>query len=315
VHWIGLTNVAPVQRARADGEPFVLTEFTKTKISFMLALLGMLFALHPVLSPFLEFGYDYLGVFVKVFYAYTLTACLLSLGVYFYGVALMTEQPHSWLERLGNSAYALAIIVPPLFGGLYVSSVLAHELDQSHLAWAAPSVAAGLGILWLVLTQLAALLFRHRLGEQDRQAKIEQFTKLEVALLERARSLFSSGHYDLSIIESAKALESRLRRVFLIRKMWVGDRETLEKLARRAIRKGILQAPGIELFAELERDCRIAMSNEPLTKEAAIHALSGIRHLLAIIPLSGKNGEESVETLGIGPKPRGRRSEEVFMGQ
>jgi len=30
----------------------MLTEFTKTKISFMLALLGMLFALHPVLSPF-----------------------------------------------------------------------------------------------------------------------------------------------------------------------------------------------------------------------------------------------------------------------
>src|SRR6266481_1490151 len=89
-----------------QGVHAVLTEFTKTKISFMLALLGMLFALHPVLSPFLETGYEYLGVFVKVFYAYTLTACLLSLGVYFYGVALMTEQPHSWLERLGNSSYA-----------------------------------------------------------------------------------------------------------------------------------------------------------------------------------------------------------------
>jgi hypothetical protein len=95
--------------------------------------------------------------------------------------------------------------------------------------------------------------------------------------------------------------------------MWVGDRETLERLARRAIRKSILQPPGIELFADLERDCRIAMSNEPLTKESAIRALSGIRHLLAIIPLSGKEGEESVETLGIGPKPRGKRSESVLM--
>jgi HEPN domain-containing protein len=280
----------------------VLTEFTKTKISFMLALLGMLFALHPVLNPFLEYGYDYLGVFIKVFYAYTLTACLLSLGVYFYGVALMTEQPHSWLERLGNSAYALAIIVPPLFGGLYISSLLAHEMDQSHLAWAAPTVAASLGVCWLVLSQLAAWLFRHRLGEQDRQAKVEQLTKLEVALLERARSLFDNGHYDLSIIESAKALESRLRRVFLIRKMSVGDRETLERLARRAMRKGILREPGIELFNDLERDCRIAMSSEPLPKEAAIHALSGIRHLLAIIPLGTKDGAASAEILGIPAK-------------
>jgi HEPN domain-containing protein len=281
----------------------VLTEFTKTKISFMLALLGMLFALHPVLSPFLEYGYDYLGMFVKVFYAYTLTACLLSLGVYFYGVALMTEQPHSWLERLGNWSYALAIIVPPLFGGLYVSSILAHEMDQSHLAWAAPTVAGGLGIGWLVLSQLAALLFRRRLGEQDRQSKIDQLTKLEVALLERARSLFASGHYDLSIIESAKALESRLRRVFLIRKMRVGDREALEQLARRAIRKGILREPGIELFADLQRDLRIAISSEPLSKESAIHSLSGIRHLLAIIPLGTK--EDLAETNPT--RPAGRK--------
>ena len=273
----------------------MLTEFTKTKISFMLALLGMLFALHPVLSPFLENGYDYLGVFIKVFYAYTLTACLLSLGVYFYGVALMTEQPHSWLERLGNWSYALAIIVPPLFGGLYISSLLAHELDQSHLAWAAPTVAASLGVCWLVLSQLAAWLFRHRLGEQDRRAKIEQCSRLEISLLDRARVLFSNGHFDLSIIESAKALEARLRRVLLIRKMSVGDSETLERLARKAIRKGILREPGIALFADLERDLRIAMSSEPLSKESAIHALSGIRHLLAIIPLGSKE-----ERLGVG---------------
>lgn len=295
----------------------MLTEFTKTKISFMLALLGMLFALHPVLSPFLDNGFDYLGVFVKVFYAYTLTACLLSLGVYFYGVALMTEHPHSWLERLGNSSYALAIIVPPLFGGLYVASMLAHEMDQSHLAWAAPTVAAGLGVLWLVLSQLAAILFRRRLGEQDRKAKVDQLTKLEVALLERARSMFNNGHYDLSIIESAKALESRLRRVFLIRKMSVGDRETLERLARRAIRKGILREPGIELFANLERDCRIAMSSEPLPKEDAVHALSGIRHLLAIIPL-GDGKDKDVEEI-LGPVQKGgsgnRRAESVMLGR
>ena len=182
----------------------MLTEFTKTKVSFMLALLGMLFALHPVLDPFLGVGYEYLGIHLRVFHAYTLTAGLLSLGVYFYGIALMTQRPHSWLERLGNSAYALAIIVPPLFGGLYFSSLMAHVMDQSHLAWAAPTVALVLGLCWLVLSQLAAMLFRRRLGEQDRQAKIEQLTKLEVALLSRSQELFAGSHFDLSVIEAFK---------------------------------------------------------------------------------------------------------------
>ena len=60
------------------------------------------------------------------------------------------------------------------------------------------------------------------------------------------------------------------------------------------MRKGILCEPGIGLFADLERDFRIAMSSEPLSKETAIHALSGIRHLLAIIPLGSKSEQCAV---------------------
>jgi len=276
----------------------MLTEFTKTKISFMLALLGMLFALHPVLDPFLGAGYEYLGIHLRVYHAYTLTAGLLSLGVYFYGIALLTERPHSWLERLGNSAYALAIIVPPLFGGLYFSSLMAHAMDQSHLAWAAPTVALVLGIGWLVLSQLAALLFRRSLGEQDRQAKIEQLTKQEVSLLSRSQELFAGSHYDLSVVEAFKALDARLRRVCLIRKMNVGDRESLQALVRRALRKGILEAPGAELFAELERAWRVAMSSTPLPREEAERALGALNHLLAVIPL-GTDKASFVES----PKP------------
>lgn len=276
----------------------MLTEFTKTKISFMLALLGMLFALHPVLDPFLGEGFDYLGVNLKVFYAYALTAGLLSLGVYFYGVALMTERPHSWLERMGNTSYALAIIVPPLFGGLYFANVLAHTLDQSHLAWAAPTVALVLGIIWLALSQLAAWLFRRRLGEQDRQAKIEQLTRQEVAALQRAQELFTGNHYDLAVIEAAKALDARLRRVLLIRKMYVRDREILEDLVRRASRKGVLLASGVEMFKGFEQSWRVAMSSNPLSREEAMRALAEMRQLLAMIPL-GTNKPESQD----GPRP------------
>ena len=38
-----------------------MTEFTKLKISFALALMGTLFALHPFLDRFADWGFLYLG--------------------------------------------------------------------------------------------------------------------------------------------------------------------------------------------------------------------------------------------------------------
>ena len=46
-------------------ESMAVTEFTKMKISFALALLGTLFALHPFLDPYPDRGFIYLGYDLK----------------------------------------------------------------------------------------------------------------------------------------------------------------------------------------------------------------------------------------------------------
>ncbi len=117
-----------------------MNEFTKTKMHFTLALLGSLFALHPFLKDIEDSGFWYMGWFVKLAYVYMVFAGLLALCIYFYGVTLVSERPHSWLERLGNYCYGLAIMALPFFGGLYLASLLADRLGQSHLAWLAPAL-------------------------------------------------------------------------------------------------------------------------------------------------------------------------------
>src|SRR5437899_692025 len=139
-----------------------MTEFTKTKIHFALALLGTLFALHPYLQKFADFGFMYLDVFLKVSYAFGLLAGLLAFCVYCYGLTLVSERPHSWLEKLGNYSYGLAVMVLPFYGGLYLASLLAEQLGQSHLAWAAPGAALAVGVGWFVLSQVFALFLRGR---------------------------------------------------------------------------------------------------------------------------------------------------------
>ena len=259
-----------------------MTDFTKTKTHFALALLGTLFALHPFLQRFEDTGFVYLGYDLKLPYAYGLLAGLLALAVYCYGLALVSERPHSRLEKLGNYVYGLAIMVAPLYGGLYLSSLLADRLDQSHLAWAAPTVALGLGIGWLVLSQCAAWLLRGRLGNQDRTAKIEQLARLEVISVNYAKELFESEHYDLSVMEAWRAVEARLQRVLLGRGKVLAkaDPDTLIQAVKRT---GRVSGATLGLLQELRGHLSVATSSAPLSKEAARTALSAARHVLATV--------------------------------
>jgi hypothetical protein len=274
-----------------------MSEFTKTKITFALALLGTLFALHPFLDRFADRGFLYLGYDLKVFDVYFLTAGLLSLCVYFYAVTLLTERQHSGWERWGNYTYALAILIVPIYGGLFLSARLADRVAVSHVAWAAPAVAFGLGVGWIVLSQLIAWRIRSHLGEQDRLAKMEQLAKQEVESLNRARALFENAHFDLSVIESWRALEARLRQVMLSRRI-IARLSGPQSIVQTALRKHLLHESAVAVMQDLLRHWSIAVSTEPVSREAANESLSGVRHILSITPVHTPHAVPA-------PRPRG----------
>ena len=261
-----------------------MTRFTKTKIHFALALLGTLFALHPFLQEVENAHFEYLGYEIKVLYGYLLMAGFLGLCVYCYGLTLLSRRSHSSLEMLGNYAYALAVMVAPTLGGLYVSSLLAERVGQSHLAWAAPGLALALAAGWLLLSPLAVLAVRARLGKQDVSAQVDQLARREIASLGHARALFQSEHYDLSVIEACRAVEARLRRVLLGRGYQV-NKAGWKALVAAATRAGVLSGATRERLTALQQQWDIAMGSEPLSLDGAKEALSAARRILATIPL------------------------------
>jgi hypothetical protein len=275
-----------------------MTEFTKLKITFAMALLGTLFALHPLLDRFADWGFLYLGYDLKVFYVYSLTSGLLSLCVYLYAVTLMNDHPHSWCERTGNSTYALAILVVPIYAGLYLSAKLAEQVAVSHVAWAAPLVALGLGMGWIALSQLVAWRIRRRLGEQDRVSKMTQLASQEIASLNRAKELYHSQHYDLSVVEAWRAFEARLRQVLLNRGVVV-EAADAPAVIHTAVKKGVLREPTLSLVTELKRHWTVAVSTEPLSPAAANESLSAVRHILSVIPVKQHASPETVRTKAI----------------
>ncbi len=261
-----------------------MAEFTKLKIGFALALLGTLFALHPLLDRTPDVGFLYLGYQLKVLHAYALTSGLLGLCVYLYAVTLLNDHPHSWCERAGNAIYGLALMVLPIYGGLFSSAILAERVAVSHLAWAAPAVAVGLGSGWVILSQVVAWRIRRRLGERDRASKMEQLARQEAVSLDQARTLFEGEHFDLCVVEAWRALESRLRRALLSRRM-SARADDHHAVVRLAAKRGILREPTLGLVAGLERHWAVAVSTDPLPREAAIESLGAVRYILSIVPV------------------------------
>lgn len=260
-----------------------MTEFTKTKIHFALALLGTLFVFHPFVEKYSNAGFIYLGYPLTIMLVYLLLGGFIAFTVYCYAMALMSDRTRSWAERTGNYAYAIALMIPPLYGGLFLATLLAEEVGE-YWAWAAPTVALSLGVAGLIGFQILALVFRKRLGDQDQTARINQLAEQEIEAVSRARDLFNHDHYDLSVIEAWKAIEARLRRVLLKRGLSkkLDDPQTMIKAAAKA---SILPESAQKLLPELRKQWNIAVSTEPLTKEAAITALQAARNILASIPV------------------------------
>ena len=129
--------------------------------------------------------------------------------------------------------------------------------------------------------------------------------------------MFDGGHYDLSVVEAWRALEARLRQVLLSRRIEAraGDPEAV---IHAAVRKRILREPTLGVVAELKRHWSVAVSTEPLTREAAVESLSAVRHVLSVIPVkqpvpaSDPSGADDLGKVAMGdgsrrvvPGPRG----------
>src|SRR5258708_5726676 len=110
-----------------------------------------------------------------------------------------------------------------------------------------------------------------RLCDQDRTSKVQQLENEEVSALKQAGEMAASNHHDLAVIQAWKALEARLRQA-LLRRGIVPSTTDAQSLLDAAGRAGILTGKSREQVEDLRRQWNVAVSTEPLTREAAERA-------------------------------------------
>jgi hypothetical protein len=261
-----------------------MADFIKTKLQAALALLGMLFALKPFIDDVQNVGFAVLDVRVNLLHALAAMACLLAVSVHCFAFDMLRARPFSLVERLGNTAFGLAILTLPTFGIAFGLSELGHTLATRYnlpqLEWAAPAVAAAVLFVWVVL----AVLIRLRLGRQDRSHQFNMLTETESAALKRAQEMYDHGHYDLAVIEVWRGLEARLRRSLLARQVH-GPFEDWGTLRDAAHSAGLLAKVPLTALDGLRKCWLTAVGVEPVKQDDAFAALSTMKSVLATIPL------------------------------
>lgn len=231
-----------------------MTDLSKIKVPFALALLAAMFAVTPIIQ---QHGGKFFQVFsynVTLNLIYLVFCAALGCSVYFYAIGLLGEKPiFEWSNKIGHIAYALALVTPPFFSLLYIASVIAVQISEIMKApWFSKVLEFGSSALVAVLASIAANLIFNIFKDRDTKAKITQLEAQENYLLSRAKQLLNEGYYDLSVTESWKAIE-------------IGLAKTLELV-------------GIRRPASIISTFEIAIKNKLMTKQQ-IEELSTIRKI------------------------------------
>lgn len=206
-----------------------MTEFSKTKIAYALALLAALFALSPLVNSSV-FSFSFFSVEIKIQLLYWIFVGLLAVTVYMYALSLIKEENvHNTFHKTGNYIYAISLLFPPAVLAIYIISVITifiiNKSDSKEFGYVLQVVlSVGVGAITSVLTN--KITTRFKTNEDKRKDSIEKLS--EIMALERAKKMLDTEMYDLTTIELWKVIEMTFKRVFKARAIPYDDKKTYE---------------------------------------------------------------------------------------
>jgi HEPN domain-containing protein len=259
-----------------------MTDFTKNKIAFAIALLAALFALSPVTLNLGSTGFSVFQQNIKILYLYYFISLFLTLAVYFYGIQFLTERPLRFAQILGDISYAIAIVAPVLYFSVYFVIIITDALSpiiksDTFQSWIKGLLSAIMGALSVYLSNW----FRAILAKREKQSASEQSDKETISFLDRAKKLFDDGHYDLVVVECYKSIEVAAKKALAEKGIVLKGFKSIT-LIDSAQKAGVIPEDRISLVNEIRilRN-QAAHGAKSLSKEDASLVLEATRRVLA----------------------------------
>lgn len=261
-----------------------MNDSAKEKIVFALSLLATLFTIQPVLDAVKTAGFDMFHLRISLQHLYYAVAVLLSMSVYCYALNFITDRFFLLAQKIGNFFYALSLVLPPLYfllwGILNLIALVVPAFKTTVFAVIAQSL---FGAIVGVAANLISALVAKRLSRRDRQSKANALTSDEANHVQRAHQMLEAGHFDLSVLESYRAVEAALKRLLVEKQISVPLRGPLD-IANWAKKKELLPAPAHQELDLLRRYRNDAVHTEtPVSRDRAETAFQTAKSLLSML--------------------------------
>lgn len=193
-----------------------MDKFVKERITFALVLLATVFALHPLTKDYADLGFSMFGVNFLLRYFYLVFTILLCVSVYFYALQFITSKGIPLAEKIGTTAFILALISPLIYALLlifYLLSIVVTFVTQIN--WLRPILSI-IGVLISIINGILGYkLGKGTFEKQERKEKIERISDEVLNLLETAKRMIETGLFGPAIIQIHSAIISVIKRRLL----------------------------------------------------------------------------------------------------
>jgi len=99
-----------------------IREFSMNKVGFALTLLGMFFALYPIIQDIDDAGFLFFNTFLSIRLFYYLTLSLIGTGIYFYGLDFISPNSFRFARKVGDIFFATGFLAPDILFILWLST-------------------------------------------------------------------------------------------------------------------------------------------------------------------------------------------------
>ena len=208
----------------------------------------------------------------------------LGMSVYFYSIQFLSEKKIKYIQETGDILYGIALSLPPVFLLLVITVKTISLIGKDELTY---FISPLLSVVAGIVTSLLSAKFKGKISEMRRSNDAKDEEKLEHEYLSRAKTLFNDGYFDLSILETFKAIESTLNKQLLFWGVELEPRGFLSNF-KKAQNLKILKSSDVQTINEIRHiRNQVAHNKIQITEEKAKNLLKDGEKIIVSISIAG----------------------------